>query len=226
MIRPIWAASSERTAGSSRPSGRWSRRSRPAAAERPSNSKSSTDPNRPGTDPDRRDRESALVHLARIGRPRGVKGEVILHLLTDRPEEVLGTPGEYLLLDGRTIPVKKLGMVAKKWIWRLDVPPEVSPRDFAARFTNAVVVAPPETLPPLDDDTFSEFELSSFQVLDTTGRILGRFLRLERHYEIDTWVIETEDGREFDIPAVKEFIPDVDRKRRIIVIDPKALHYS
>jgi 16S rRNA processing protein RimM len=161
-----------------------------------------------------------LIVLARIGRPRGMRGEILLHLETDRPASVLSAPGRYLLDDGRAIEVEELIERNGRWSWVVKGRP---PREDLAEYVNGVVVADPTRLPPRDDGEIDEHRLIGCRLLDPDGAALGVITGVERRYEIDTWLVRLTDGREAEIPAVAAFILAVDLDRRAVTVAPHGI---
>lgn len=166
--------------------------------------------------------EDNLVHVADIGRPFGVRGEVHLHLHTDRPEEILSTPGKYRLLDGREINVRALKQRGEKWMWELETA-ERDLRGYAAKFTNSTVVIPEDEMPERDGDELSEYQLAGMEVVDTEGESKGVIDRIDDRYEVGTWIVRAPDGSESEFPAIDEYIVDVDAQRRVVTIYPDVL---
>lgn len=175
-----------------------------------SSSKSSTDPGVSGA--------RGEIVLARLGRPKGLKGEIWLHLNTDRPEAVLG-PGPHRLSDGTIVEVERLTNQNGRWLWTL----AGFTREALAALVNRDVVAAPTELPAREDGVFSEIEIVGLKVVDTLGRARGRIVRIERRYEIDTWIVEDDAGREGEIPAVSEFVRAVDVKSGIVTVEPNSI---
>ncbi|MBL4889621.1 MAG: 16S rRNA processing protein RimM [Candidatus Lindowbacteria bacterium] len=161
-----------------------------------------------------------IVHIAKIGRPFGTAGELTLHLFTDRPEEVLAAPGTFPLEDGREISVSKLKQRGQKWTWQVHFPEPKpkDPRGEAAKFTNAIVICSADSLPSREEGEYSHYELVDFEVFDTTGKKIGILVRIERYYEVDTWIVEDAKHEEIQIPAVSEFILEVNQSDKKITI--------
>lgn len=155
------------------------------------------------------------VVLARLGRPRGLKGEIWLRLETDRPEDVLAPPGPFRLRDGRTIRVEELRAVGDGWTWVVEGRPA---REEVARYTNGVVVERASRLPGRPEGEMDEHEVVGLQVVDTEGRNVGTIVRVDRRYEVETWVLQTDGLTEAEVPAVAEFVVGIDRARRIATV--------
>lgn len=168
-------------------------------------------PSRPAPD---RERDREIV-LARLGRPRGLKGEIWLRLETDRPEDVLAPPGPYRLRDGRSIRVEELRAVGDGWTWVVEGRPA---REEVARYTNGVVVVHASELPPRVDGEVAEHEVLGLKVVDESGEPIGTIVRVERRYEVTTWILETVGLTEAEVPVVDEFLLSVDLDRRVATV--------
>jgi len=153
-----------------------------------------------------------------------LKGEVRLHLLsTDRPEEVLG-PGRHALADGRFVDVVELVERNGQWSWMLgpDWPPEK-----IQSLTGGIIVIEQEKLPERADDLeegeYSEADIIGLSVEDTLGRKRGRVVRIERRYEVDTWIVENDKGQQGQLAAVGVFIKNVDLECGVITVTPNSI---
>lgn len=165
-------------------------------------------------------KSSNNVVLARLGKPRGLKGEVVLHIETDRPREVLG-PGNYTLSDGQKIDVLELVDCGNdKWSWMLG--PEWPPERIKS-LANTEVVVPADALPPRGEGEYSESDIVGLTVIDTLGRERGTVVRIERRYEIETWIIAEPRGTESELAAIESYIKEIDLERRTLTIAPNAL---
>lgn len=143
-----------------------------------------------------------------------------MHLLTDRPHEVFTVPADYDLEDGRTVRIEALTRRGNRWTCQIGGDDSGEhPRDRAARMTGAVLVRTVDELPPRPDGEYSDFQIVGCRVEDSSGRTLGEISRIERRYEVDTWIIAGDGGMEGEIPAVAEFILNVDLDRRVIVVN-------
>lgn len=93
--------------------------------------------------------------------------------------------------------------------------------------TGGIVVIAQEQLPERGDDLeegeYSESDIIGLAVEDTLGRARGRVVRIERRYEVDTWIVEDERGHEGQLPAVGEFIQKVDLDGGIITVTPNSI---
>jgi 16S rRNA processing protein RimM len=79
--------------------------------------------------------------------------------------------------------------------------------------------AEPATSPPLEPDTYYHHQLLGLTVADEAGETLGRLVGIFPGAH-DNYEVETPDGRRFLVPAVAEFVREVDLAGGRMVIRP------
>jgi len=148
---------------------------------------------------------AAGLELGRVGRPHGVKGEVVVTLHTDRPERT--TPGAVLRAGDRTLVVASARRHQGRWLVRFE---GIADRDAAEELRGATLVGE-----PLDDPGEGGIwvhELVGDEVRDVHGSALGRVAEVQANPAHDILVLD--DG--VLVPMV--FV--VDRRAGVVVVDP------
>jgi 16S rRNA processing protein RimM len=166
-----------------------------------------------------------LIAVGEVLRPYGVRGEVRVRPLTDRPRErfqqleacFLWEPGRdrrepcrvvERSFDGEGVRVRLEGVE--------------SPEAARALQGRLLAVERAQALPPRPGE-FYPWQLEGATVETPGGRIIGRFVRVQDSPAHPLWVIER-DGREWLLPAVPEFVLDVSvAERRIVASPPEGL---
>jgi 16S rRNA processing protein RimM len=119
--------------------------------------------------------------VGRITKPHGVKGEVMVDLVTDRVERV--APGSVLTGGGRRLEVTASRPHQGKHLVTFA---GVADRDAAEALRGAVLTAP-----PLDDpDTLWVHDLIGAEVVDTGGAVLGTVTAVEANPASDLLVLD------------------------------------
>lgn len=72
----------------------------------------------------------------------------------------------------------------------------------------------------LDEDTFFISDIISCKVFDTEKQYIGELVDIMEIPANDVYVIKGENGEEYLIPAVKQFVKSIDTEGKIIVINP------
>jgi 16S rRNA processing protein RimM len=145
------------------------------------------------------------LELGRVGRPHGVKGEVVVTLHTDRPERT--TPGAILHAGGRTLVVVSARPHQGRWLVRFE---GITDRDAAEELRGATLVGD-----PLDDPGEGRMwvhELVGDEVRDVRGNTLGRVTEVQANPAHDMLVLD--DG------TLVPYVFVVDREPGILLVDP------
>jgi 16S rRNA processing protein RimM len=162
--------------------------------------------------------DGELVEVGRIVKPHGIRGEVVVEPLSDRPERF--APGEVVHAGRRRLVV----VGSRPHQGRLLVAfEEVGDRTLAERLRGHTLRAAAST----DDlDVYLVSELVGVDVVDTDGRSLGTVkasVELPAAAAYDLLEIERQDGTTWLLPAVEEYVAiEVagDAVVRIVVVEP------
>lgn len=166
------------------------------------------------------------VVVGRFRKPHGLKGDCTLFPLTDTPESVFAPGREVWLVDlgGDTLAgpftVERSRSYHREWLVKFA---GVESRDALDPFRGSLLGVPQETLGPLADDEVYLHELDGFSVRLADGTPLGLVSAV---YELPAGLMIEVQGpkREFLLPYKKEFVRQVDRAgRRLVVSPPEGL---
>lgn len=72
----------------------------------------------------------------------------------------------------------------------------------------------------LDDDTFFISDLISSKVYNMEKEYIGELVDVMENPVNDVYIVKSDDGDEYLIPALKLFVKKVDVENKIIIIDP------
>jgi 16S rRNA processing protein RimM len=148
---------------------------------------------------------AADVELGRVGRPHGVRGEVVVTLHTERPERT--TPGAILRAGDRTLVVASARPHQGRWLVRFE---GITDRDAAEELRGATLVG--ESLDDPGEGRIWVHDLVGDEVRDVHGNAVGRVAEVQANPAHDILVLD--DG--VLVPMV--FV--VDRRPGVLVIDP------
>jgi 16S rRNA processing protein RimM len=161
-----------------------------------------------------------LVTIGEVLRPYGLRGEVKVRPLTDRPHERFEALTSCTLwepvgdrrepcriascrFDGATVYLRMDGV---------DSP------EAARRFSGRLLAVDREEALPLAEGTFYPWQLEGAVVETRDGRQVGRFAGVEPGAQ-ELWLVDDGTRRRL-IPAVPEIVVEVSVADRRIVIDP------
>jgi 16S rRNA processing protein RimM len=158
--------------------------------------------------------------FGRLGRPHGVRGEIALRPFNSGGTGLEGTelPAPVQLVrdkDRREMTMVSARLANDLYLVRLE---GIETRDQAAVLTNFELWLPRAALPPLDPDEFYVEDLIGCTVVDLEGRARGTVRASFWNGAQDVLTVEGPDG-EVLVPAVAEFLREVDLDARRLVVD-------
>lgn len=162
---------------------------------------------------------STLLEVGRIVRPHGIRGEVVVEAVSNRPERFV--PGSELTGGGREFVIRRAGphggpdpagrVSRRRWIVAFE---GVEDRTQAERLRGTVLLGEPLAGAEADGDELWVHELVGAEVTDPTGAVLGRIVAVEANPASDLLVLEAGTL----VPMV--FVIEAGPGR--VVIDPPA----
>jgi len=158
--------------------------------------------------------------FGRLGRPHGVRGEIILRPFNVDGDGLARTalPASVELVraqDRREMTLVAVRPANDAFLVRLE---GVDSREQAAALTNFELWLPRDTLPALEADEFYVEDLLGCEVVDLDGRVRGTIKSTFWNGAQDVLALEGPDG-ELLVPAVGEFIRSVDLEARRVIVD-------
>jgi len=147
--------------------------------------------------------------VAEIVKPHGVRGEVVLKVLTDFPERLAaGTsfPLSPPLAERQAVTLESL-RGAGKLIARFD---GIDTVDEAETLRGSRLLAEVESGAPLAEDHYLVEDLLGCMVETEDGEPLGELVEVSATGANDVWTVRLADGRQVPIPATREVVLEVD----------------
>jgi 16S rRNA processing protein RimM len=168
----------------------------------------------PGSDP--LGKQSKRV-VGRIGRPHGLRGEVVVQVRTDFPEQRFVVGAQLGGDGGHTFTVEAVRPHSGALLVRFA---GVSDRAAAAQLSGLVLTADVTALPELDDpDEFYDHQLEGLAAVGPDGATLGTVREVVHAPASDLLVLATDHGEAL-VPFVREIVPEVDLAGGRVVLDP------
>lgn len=154
------------------------------------------------------------IVIGKIVAPHGVRGDIRIMPLTDRPEQFLNL--SYLLLeDGRQLTVKaarfhkRMVLVSTK---------EITTMNDAELLRDKKILIRAEDLPPLEEGRFYVADLIGLPVFDEEGKQLGTFKDSITTGSNDVYIIAVPGGKDLLIPALKIYVREINLQEKRIVV--------
>ncbi len=166
------------------------------------------------------------IVVGRLRKPHGLGGEATLFPLTDRPAEVLAPGAELWLvgLDGEVaagpITIERSRAYHREWLVKFA---GADRREAVEPWRGLFLAVPSERLSPPAEGEVYLHELAGFSVWLPDQTPLGLVSAV---YELPAGLMIEVQGpkREFLLPYKKEFVREVDRTgRRLVVTPPEGL---
>ena len=159
-----------------------------------------------------------LLVVGRIGRAHGVRGEATIEVRTDSPDERFAI-GSILRTDPEDKgPLKITGAKVHSGTLLLSFE-GYSDRNSVEKLRNVLLLA--EVNPEDSNLNANDFHISQIlgcKVIDHSGKFWGEVKEVLELPSQDTLVISYQ-GKDFLIPFVKHFTPDIDIASKIITAD-------
>ncbi len=159
------------------------------------------------------------VTVGRIGRPHGIRGDVVVGVRTDEPELRFAKGSR---LDTDPAAIGPLIVAGTRWhsgelLVRFE---GVADRDAAGDLRGAWLMVDSATIAPTGDpDEFHDTDLIGLSVRTLDGTPVGTVDDV-RHAGQDVLVVKAPGGREIMVPFVKAIVPDVNVAEGFLAIDP------
>ncbi|MFZ5981770.1 MAG: ribosome maturation factor RimM [Candidatus Zixiibacteriota bacterium] len=164
-----------------------------------------------------------FITVGRLGKTRGVKGEIYVTPLTDFPERFVDQKEIFIDHRGQWVKYKieSARLVSGRPVLKIEGLD--SPED-AARFTNRQLAVPRNQLVELPEGSFYIFELMGCSVYDAeNGELIGELVEVQQLPANDVYVIKKKDGGEVLMPAIRRLVEEVDIENKKITIDKAGL---
>jgi 16S rRNA processing protein RimM len=165
------------------------------------------------------------VIVGRVGRPHGIRGDVVIGVRTDEPDlrfavgaTLDASPPE----DAESANRKQLTVASARWHsgQLLVTFAGATDRTAAAELTGSWLSVDSSQLPETPDpDEFRDHELIGLSVRTPAGEAVGVVTDV-LHYGQDLLVVRRPDDDECLVPFVKAIVPEVDVAAGVLVIDP------
>ncbi|MBE0696179.1 MAG: 16S rRNA processing protein RimM [Anaerolineaceae bacterium] len=163
--------------------------------------------------------EGGPVFLA-IGflrRPHGIKGEIVMDILTDFPERIRTGKKVYVGDEHEPLEIVSLRSHDRALLIRFagfQTPEEVG------RLRNQSVFSKAAELPQLPEGEYYHHQLLGLAVIDEQGKELGILEDILETGANDVYLVKSPAGKELLLPALEDVILDVNLERREMRVRP------
>lgn len=160
-----------------------------------------------------------LLLVGRVARPHGIRGQVIVNLETDFPDDRFKV-GQVLLVGDASRPAERRIESVRFHQGRPIVALEgIGSMNDAEALAGADIWVRASEIAPLPGGTFYRHDLVGCEVRDVQQALIGRVTSVDGPIDRSCLVVEGERG-EILIPLVDEICVTVDPSAGIIVVNP------
>lgn len=162
--------------------------------------------------------EPVFIAVGLLRRSHGIKGEILMDVLTDFPERIKPNRPVYVGEGHEPHRIESVRWNDRSLLVKLkgfETPEDVQ------RFRNQVVSVQTDQLPPLPKDTYYHHQLLGLKVVDEGGKTIGELDSILETGANDVYVVRDEDGKEYLFPAIEDVVLDVNLERKEIRIRPQ-----
>lgn len=160
-----------------------------------------------------------LVAIAKIARPRGLKGELLADLLTDFPERFDGLADVTAVTEQgerRELKIESAWFQNERVVLKFA---DVNTVEEAEGLRNVEICVPESDAVQLGSDEFYDWQLAGCDVVAVDGANIGKVREVMRAGGTENLVVAGET-RDFLIPFAVTICVEVDIENRRILIDP------
>ena len=158
--------------------------------------------------------ENQIV-IGKIVAPHGVRGDIRILPLTDKPEQFLDL--DYLLLpDGRKLTVKA-ARFHKRMV--LVTTAEIKSMNESELLRGMEVSINAEDLPELEEGRFYVADLIGLPVYDEQGEQIGTFKDALSTGSNDVYVIAVPGQKDYLLPALQKYVKEINLAEKRIVVE-------
>lgn len=165
-------------------------------------------------------RESGFIEIGGIAKAHGIRGEFCVKSYAESPE-VFGRVAALFIQKGKERPKP---LTVKSWREHKGLVllkcQGVDDRNEAEALRGCSILIHEDDLPELDEGEHYIIDMLGCRVQLEDGTGIGVLESFYENAEQDTWVIKTDDKKEILLPAVPEFVLDVDLDEEVIIIAP------
>ena len=161
-----------------------------------------------------------LVAVAKILRPRGLRGESVAEVLTDFPERFEDLENVTAVLPGgerRDLKLENAWFQKERVVLKFQGLDTV---EDAERLREAEICISESEAVELEEGEFFDWQLEGCETVTTEGEPIGKVREVLRTGGTEVLVIDHADGREVLIPFAESICIKVDVDGKRITVDP------
>jgi 16S rRNA processing protein RimM len=159
--------------------------------------------------------EPVFIVIGKFRRPHGIRGEIVMTVLTDFPELI--SPGKKVFVGEQHYPylVKTTRWHGADLLVSLE---ELPDRTAVEIFRNIMVYMKAEDIPDLPEGDYYIHQLVGLEVITDQDQILGTIKEIIITGANDVYLIESAQGEEILIPAIDQVVLDINQEEGKVLV--------
>lgn len=154
--------------------------------------------------------EPDFLAVGKLRRPHGLRGEILMDVLTDFPERLID--GMILYVGEGHRPLRMLHQRAYRNARIVAFEGYESPEE-VGEFRNQYVFIPTADIPLLPEGEYYHHQILGLQVVSETGESLGKIVEILETGANDVYVVRRENATDILLPAIDPVIIAIDLDR-------------
>ena len=155
--------------------------------------------------------EPVFLVVGKLRRPHGVRGEILMDVLTDFPERLAPGVRVFVGEDHQPFLIRSSRRQMEAMLVSLQ---DYATPEAVGRFRNLLVYVRADEIPDLGEGEYYHHECIGMMVIDEGGARIGVITEILESSAHDIFVVQTEDKKEVLIPMTDEVVLKVDVKQR------------
>lgn len=163
-----------------------------------------------------------LVTIGKCIKPHGLKGEVRVKAITDFPERFEQTENVFAHLQKDPVTPLEIESVRGHHGGLLIKFVDIDSIEQANELRSHFLSVPDDELVNLEDDEYWHWQLEGLAAFSPDGEALGTLKEVIESPAHDLYLIEASDGKSHLVPAVHQYVPEIDIENgRVVVLIPR-----
>ena len=151
--------------------------------------------------------EPAFLVVGKLQRPHGVRGEILMEVITDFPERLQPGTAVYIGEQHQLQRIRSRRVHGQKLLLSFEAyhTPET-----VGTLRNNWVYVPTADRPPLPTGEYYHHQLLGLRVVSDDGQELGKITEILNSAAHDIYIVRGESGSEILLPAIEAVILEID----------------
>jgi 16S rRNA processing protein RimM len=163
-----------------------------------------------------------LVTIGKCIKPHGLHGEMRVKPITDFPERFEQTESVYAHQQKDPVRPLEIASVREHHGGYLIKFTGVDSLAEVEKLRGFFLAVPDDELVELEDDEYWHWQLEGLKAYSPEGELLGVLKEVVQSPAHDLYLVETADGRTHWVPAVRQYVPEIDVEAgKVVMILPE-----